>query len=88
MSDRSNSELDHVRSVLARHRKDITERYRALGTGIGKRSRADPTRVIVVYLESAADRPTEPASVEDIPLKFEVTGPVSFLKRAVRKETS
>jgi hypothetical protein len=72
----SDADQERVRAVLERHRESLKERYRALGTGIGKRSPQDPTLVIVVYLESERDRPADAQFVEDVPLKFEVTGPI------------
>ncbi len=68
------ADLERVRAVLDRYRDEIQTRYRAVGTGIGKRSREDPTYVIVVYLESERDRPSGSAFIEGISLKFEVTG--------------
>jgi hypothetical protein len=73
------SEIDRVRDVLERHRKAIEERYHALGSGIGKVSAGSSTLAIVVYLESQRDRPATPVSVEGVPLRFEITGPVRFL---------
>jgi len=73
---------EHARGVLARHRDAITTRYRAVGTGIGKRSRDDPTAVIVVYLESQDDRPSGAVAIEGVELKFVVTGAIRFLKRS------
>ncbi len=71
--------MDHVRVVLDRHREAIKARYRALGTGIGRRSSRDPTLVVVVYLQSEKDRPSGPQFIEDVPLKFEVTGTIHLL---------
>ena len=73
------SDLEHVRDVLERHREDLKLRYRAAGTGIGRRSAQDRTLVIVVYLESSRDLPRDPQSVEGVPLRFEVTGPIRLL---------
>ncbi len=78
MDDASN--LDHVRQVLEQHREEILARYHAVGVGIGKFNLSDPGYVITVYLESASDRPTAPGSIEDVPLKFEVTGTFKPLK--------
>lgn len=71
-----NADQERVRAVLERHRESLKERYRALGTGIGRRSPQDSSIVIVVYLESERDRPVDAQLIEDVPLKFEVTGPI------------
>jgi hypothetical protein len=62
-----------VRRVHELHREEIVRRYQAAGTGVG---RVRDEFVIVVYLKSAKDRPQEPATVEGVPLKFEVTGEI------------
>jgi hypothetical protein len=64
--------LDEVRAVLATHRADITRRFSAVGTGIG-RPDPDGPYVITVYI---ADLPSAPPAVIDgVPLNFQVTGP-------------
>jgi hypothetical protein len=75
----SDAELQNVRNILSRHRKDIETRYRAEGTAIGKGSRGLPRYVIVVYLKSESDKPELPASIEGVPLEFKVTGSLTLL---------
>lgn len=70
MTDPKN--LESVRALLNRSRKDLMERHHAEGVGIGRQG---DEYVIVVYLRTAAQRPKEPESLEGVPLKFEVTGP-------------
>lgn len=68
--------LDEVRRIFQRHKDEIIKLYQAEGAGIGKE---DDTHVIVVYLSSKSHRPDDPVSIEDIPLKFEITGPFRTL---------
>jgi hypothetical protein len=70
MTDPKN--LETVRALLNRSRKDLMERHQAEGVGIGRQG---DEYVIVVYLRSATQRPKKPESLEGVPLKFEVTGP-------------
>ncbi len=74
-------DLERVRRVLAQRKAEIMRTYRAVGVGIGKRRPGDAYHVITVYLESRADLPPEPASIDGVPLKFEVTGPIQFHRR-------
>lgn len=78
------SSLDHVRDVLERHRADILARYGAVGVGIGKPDPTGSSYAITVYLESASQRPTEPVSIEGVPLQFKVTGRFKPLRQQVR----
>jgi hypothetical protein len=71
--------LEAVREVLQRHRENIMQRYHASGVAIGKSDLGDDSYAIVVYLASAADRPSQAQSVEGVPLKFVVTGPFKLL---------
>jgi hypothetical protein len=74
MADRKN--LEDVRELLGRSKRELMQRYQAQGVGIGKQSPDDDGYVIVLYMESQRNVPAEPAEVEGIPLKFEVTGPI------------
>lgn len=66
--------LDSVRAVLAEHRDEITRRFAAHGTGIG-RPEPDGPYVITVYVADAVAVPPGPLSIDGIPLRFEPTGP-------------
>jgi hypothetical protein len=65
--------LARARDVLQRHKEELMRTYGAVGAGIGKDDPKAPDYVIVVYLESPRQVP-EDASVEGVPLRFEVTG--------------
>jgi hypothetical protein len=65
-------DLQAVRALLSAHREELMRRYKAHGVGVG---REGETYVIVVYLDSAAQRPDGDVKLEGVPLKFEVTGP-------------
>jgi hypothetical protein len=67
-------DVEHVRAVLGRHRSDITTRYRAIGTGIGHALPPDEGYAIVVYLEREEHRPAGAVVIEDVPVRFEITG--------------
>lgn len=64
-------DLKTVRSVLERHRAEITRRFEAFGTGIGK---SDGEYVITVYLGHTGRPPNGEVTIEGIRLKFEITG--------------
>ncbi|MFH8787041.1 hypothetical protein [Streptomyces roseoverticillatus] len=68
--------LDHVRRVLDRHKAHILATYRAVGVGIGQATSPGTAYVITVYLQSSTDRPQEPVTMDGVPLRFTVTGPV------------
>jgi hypothetical protein len=67
----SQRDLETVRSVLERHRAEITSRFEAVGTGIG---RAGDDYVITVYLGHTGHPPDGEVTVEGIRLQFEITG--------------
>lgn len=64
-------DLKTVSSVLERHRAEITRRFEAVGTGIGK---SDGEYVITVYLGHTGHPPNGEVTIEGIRLKFEITG--------------
>lgn len=64
-------DLKTVSSVLERHRAEITQRFEAVGTGIGK---SDGEYVITVYLGHTGHPPNGEVTIEGIRLKFEITG--------------
>jgi len=72
----TDTRLESVREILQRRKSEILETYRAIGVGIGKE---DDSYRIVVYLERPEDRTDTPVSVEGVPLKFVVTGPIKPL---------
>ena len=72
----TDTRLESVREILQRRKSEILETYRAIGVGIGKE---DDSYRIVVYLETPGDRTGKPVSVEGVPLKFVVTGPIKPL---------
>ncbi|MGC4876656.1 hypothetical protein ACLQ26_10410 [Micromonospora sp. DT43] len=66
--------LDNVRAVLAAHRTDLTRRYAAAGTGIGRPDPSGPY-VISVYVTDPALVARTGESVDGVPLRFVLTGP-------------
>lgn len=60
-----------ARQVLNRHREELTSRFHALGTGIGK---AGDEYVFTVYLQRPEDLPEGEVRVEGFRLNFTVTG--------------
>lgn len=67
-------DLQKVRYVLRRHREQIIKKYQAEGVGIGKNDPKDEKHVITVYLRTGLNMPKESVTIEDVPLKFEITG--------------
>jgi hypothetical protein len=65
-----------VLAVHDRHRDELVKTFNAVGSGVGKESSADDSFMIVVYLRSSRDAPSEPVLVEDVPLSFIVTGEI------------
>jgi hypothetical protein len=76
--------IESVRQVLEKRKDEILAAYRAVGVGIGKQKPTDPSYVIVVYLESRSDLPGGAVSIDGVPLKFEVTGPIRPLSQSGR----
>ncbi|MET8091277.1 hypothetical protein [Micromonospora sp. NPDC005220] len=66
--------LEAVRAVLAAHRADLTRRYAAVGTGIGRPDPSGPY-VITIYVTDPASVPVTSESVDGVPLRFVLTGP-------------
>ena len=56
-------DVEAVRRVLEAHREEVTRRYDAVGTGIGKDG-AD--YVITVYLKGVKDRPEQEVAIEGV----------------------
>ncbi len=71
--------LERVRSTLNRHRAHILATYRAVGLGIGQTAPPGTSYCITVYLQSSADLPQEPVTVDGVPLRFQVTGPIRLM---------
>lgn len=67
------SVLTEVRAVLEARKEELTRTYKAEGVGIGEVPSGEGY-ALVVYLAEPAQVPTEGASVEGIPVRFEVTG--------------
>lgn len=74
------SSLEQTRDVLRRHRDDIRRTYDAVGVGVGRAEGPGGGHAITVYLRTASALPPEERSVEGIPLRFEVTGPINPLE--------
>ena len=72
MVDQTN--LETVRAFLKNHKEEIIKRYQAEGVAIGKEHPDDKDYVIVVYLHDAKQKPNDPVILDNIKLKFEVTG--------------
>jgi hypothetical protein len=65
------SDFQAAREVLNRHREELTSRFHALGTGIGKDG---GKYIFTVYLRAAEDVPDSEVLVEGFRVNFEVTG--------------
>jgi hypothetical protein len=63
--------LAHARETLRRRREELMGTYAAVGAGVG--AGKDGDYAIVVYLEAPREVP-DGASVDGVPLRFEVTG--------------
>jgi hypothetical protein len=74
MSTADAKNLDYVREVLQRNKKELMQRYKSEGVGIGKQNLKDDSYVVTVFMATLENIPTEPVEVEGIPLQFEVTG--------------
>ncbi|MEV1154402.1 hypothetical protein AB0J27_03200 [Micromonospora chokoriensis] len=66
--------LDAVRATLAAHRADLTRRFAAVGTGIGRPDPSGPY-VITVYVSDPALVAVTSESVDGVALHFVLTGP-------------
>jgi len=60
-----------ARQVLNRHRDELTTRFHALGTGIGK---AGGEYIFTVYLQGPEEVPEREVVVEGFRVNFQVTG--------------
>lgn len=65
--------LEQVREVLRRRKDELLRRDGAVGVGVG-RGEGDQGYAIVVHLAHARFRPRDRVLVEDVPVRFEVTG--------------
>jgi hypothetical protein len=74
MAGKDPKKLEDVRDVLNRNKKELMKRFSAEGVAIGKRNPTDDSYVLTIFLDTSRDIPTEPAEIEGIPLKFEITG--------------
>lgn len=66
--------LQSVSDYLQQHKDKIITTYHAQGVGIGKEKLSDEDYVIVVYLSSEKQVPKDPVILDNVRLKFEVTG--------------
>jgi hypothetical protein len=64
--------LAHARETLRRRRDELMSTYAAVGAGVG--AGKDGDYAIVVYLDDAPQQVPHGASVDGVPLRFEVTG--------------
>lgn len=71
-------DLTAVRALLAQNRTALMKQYKAAGVGVGKHGNG---YAIVVYLNSADERPAGDITLEGVPLKFEITGPFKTVSR-------
>jgi hypothetical protein len=74
------SDLEQTRDVLRRHKDELLRRDGAVGVGIG-RGEGNQGYAIVVHLADARSRPRDRVVVEDVPVRFEVTGNFTPLAR-------
>lgn len=71
-------DLESVRTLLARHRDELTARYGAVGLGVGRESLDDDEYFLVVYLPPSAEKPPGEVSIESVPVIFEITGRIEI----------
>ena len=71
MADGDQQRLAHAREALERHREKLMRTYGAVGAGVGAGARDG--YAIVLYLAEPRPVPDD-ASVDGVPLRFEVTG--------------
>lgn len=71
MTDADQQRLAHARGTLERHREKLMRTYGAVGAGVGAGARDG--YAIVLYLPEPRPLPDD-ASVDGVPLRFEVTG--------------
>ena len=66
--------LQSVLDYFQAHKDEIIQTYHAVGAAVGKAELNDERYVIVVYLKDKQQLPQELVVLDNIPLKFEVTG--------------
>jgi hypothetical protein len=66
--------LQNVLDYFQAHKDEIINTYHATGAAVGKANLNDDDYVIVVYLKDKQQEPKESVVIDNIPLKFEVTG--------------
>lgn len=66
--------LKEVSAYLEDHKDAIVQLYNAVGIGIGKLKPSDKSYILVVYLQDNQDLPALPVVLDNIPVKFVVTG--------------
>jgi len=71
MADGDQQRLADAREALERHREELMRTYGAVGAGVGAGARDG--YAIVLYLAEPRPVPDD-ASVDGVPLRFEVTG--------------
>ena len=66
--------LESVCDYLQTNKNKIIDTFKANGVGVGKMKSTDEDYVIVVYLDSNQQVPKTPIILDNVRLKFEVTG--------------
>ena len=74
MPTEEKKDLEGVRDVLARRKRELIERYKAEGAAIGKARPNDSMYVITIYVADRRSVPDGSLEVEGVPLKFVVSG--------------
>jgi len=64
--------LEEVRALFQARKAELIAQYHAEGAGIGKGPGGEYE--IVVYLADEKARPAQSATLEGVPIRFEVTG--------------
>lgn len=80
-------DLQSVRTLLARHRDELTARYGAVGLGVGRESLDDDEYFLVVYLPPSAEKPPGDVSIETVPVLFEITGRIEISTERVSPDS-
>ena len=68
-------ELEQVRHIFKEDKKDIIKQFSAEGAGIGK---DNDNYVIVVYLKEKIPNDSKLKYWKQVPLKYEITGPIKI----------
>lgn len=70
-------DLENIRAIFSRDKREIVKKYGGTGTGIGK---SGDDYIIVIYTDDPKKKTDEPLFWENIPVKIEYTGKFTIQK--------